>query len=181
MFRFASLGLVLFALTACDESGDFSEFALTTARELEMKVEGLQARADALAEEVKKAPPAAAGEDGPPRDPAREKAAYEAYQATMAALQGGDYDAAKAKLLELEKFTDVPPAVNAVKEIRAEIELIGKPATELKVDKWFVGQAGMDDGKATVLVFWEVWCPHCKREVRKLEETYAKHLSLLHI
>jgi thiol-disulfide isomerase/thioredoxin len=25
------------------------------------------------------------------------------------------------------------------------------------------------------VVFWEVWCPHCKREVPKLDEMYAKY------
>jgi thiol-disulfide isomerase/thioredoxin len=42
------------------------------------------------------------------------------------------------------------------------------------VEKWHQGTVDINGGKATVLVFWEVWCPHCKREVPKLEATYKK-------
>ena len=180
MFRSSPFSLVVLALIAgaaagCDEPPEFADIDMSTARELEVKVDGLQQRVDTLKEKAKDMPKAAAGQAGQQRDPAREKAAYAVYQETMAALQSGDYETAKKKLEELEKFKDVPPAVAAAKEIRGEIELIGKPSTPLKVDKWFVGEANMDDGKATVLVFWEVWCPHCRREVPKLQATYEKY------
>ena len=33
----------------------------------------------------------------------------------------------------------------------------------------------MSDGSATMLVFWEEWCPHCKREVPKIEGMHTKY------
>jgi thiol-disulfide isomerase/thioredoxin len=62
-----------------------------------------------------------------------------------------------------------------IQDTKAEIETVGKDSTPLAVDKWFVGKTSMDEGKATVLVFWEVWCPHCQREVPKLQATYDKY------
>lgn len=54
-----------------------------------------------------------------------------------------------------------------------EKEVLGKDAI-LVAEEWIQGQATLADGKATLLVFWEEWCPHCKREVPKLQETYTK-------
>jgi thiol-disulfide isomerase/thioredoxin len=34
------------------------------------------------------------------------------------------------------------------------------------VDRWY--RPYTQDGELTVVVFWELWCPHCKREVPKL-------------
>ena len=53
--------------------------------------------------------------------------------------------------------------------------VVGKDAASLDVDKWYQGSAAdVEGGKATLYVFWEVWCPHCKREVPKLSATYDK-------
>lgn len=54
-----------------------------------------------------------------------------------------------------------------------EKEVVGKDAI-LVAEEWLQGTATLADGKATLLVFWEEWCPHCKREVPKLQETYTK-------
>lgn len=54
-----------------------------------------------------------------------------------------------------------------------EKEILGKDAI-LQAEEWLQGSATLADGKATLFVFWEEWCPHCKREVPKLQETYTK-------
>ena len=41
--------------------------------------------------------------------------------------------------------------------------LLRQPRTNLASDK------------TILLVFWEVWCPHCKREVPKIEEIYNNY------
>ena len=50
-------------------------------------------------------------------------------------------------------------------KLEAELEVIGKPApATLEVEEWLQGQGevSLANGKPTLLVFWEVWCPHCK-------------------
>jgi thiol-disulfide isomerase/thioredoxin len=54
-----------------------------------------------------------------------------------------------------------------------EKEVLGKDAI-LQAEEWIQGEVTLADGKATLLVSWEEWCPHCKREVPKLQATYEK-------
>ena len=43
------------------------------------------------------------------------------------------------------------------------------------LEKWYQGKGEYSDSKATLLVFWEVWCPHCKKEIPKLAEEEGKY------
>ncbi len=79
----------------------------------------------------------------------------------------------EARIVELEKQTaDLYERVRTKAEMREEA-VVGKEA-KWDIAEWMQGETTLDEGKATMLVFWEVWCPHCKREVPKLEETYRK-------
>ena len=45
------------------------------------------------------------------------------------------------------------------------------------IEKYYQGEGNVDLSSGTTLVvFWEVWCPHCRREVPELKETYEKLL-----
>jgi thiol-disulfide isomerase/thioredoxin len=62
-----------------------------------------------------------------------------------------------------------------------ELEVFGKPMLNFNtVDiNWLQGQESPQLGQdgLTILVFWEVWCPHCKREIpnmQKMLDTYNK-------
>ena len=59
------------------------------------------------------------------------------------------------------------------KREEAEQAVVGKDAT-LQAAAWIQGQTSLEEGEAQLLVFFEEWCPHCKREVPKLQESYAK-------
>ncbi len=110
-------------------------------------------------------------------DPAKEEAARNLYTQINEMVAKGDIDGAKQKMVDLTtNYGDTTTAKRA-QSLNAELSVVGKPApADLKVEKWYQGQSNVDIGKgATLVVFWEVWCPHCKREVPKLEATYEKY------
>ena len=49
----------------------------------------------------------------------------------------------------------------------------------MNIEQWFQGEGEVDisSGQATLLVFWEKWCPHCRREMPKLQATYEQFNS----
>lgn len=148
--------------------------------ELAGKVADLEARVakveagGAAAGAAGKAPGAKA--PGAPVNEENEKAAAELLKAASQSAEAMNYDDAKAKLSELQsKYPDTRPARAAVR-LQEELAVVGKPAQPLKIDKMFQGdQIDLANGKATLVVFWEVWCPHCKNEVPKLQATYSKY------
>ncbi len=150
----------LLALTACTDPAVEQRIA-----DLEKKVEELEKRP---------AGPAAAG---PAASEADEKAAGELLQAAQAAVDAGKADEAKAKLGEMEAKFGNTKTFKRAGRLKAELEVFGVDAGAPEVDKWFQGNGNFTDGKITLLVFWETWCPHCQREVPKLEETYTKFKS----
>jgi thiol-disulfide isomerase/thioredoxin len=136
--------------------------------ELQKKVEALEQKVAEL-----EARPAAAMPPGAANPEAENKAA-ELLKAATKATEEGNYDEAKAKLAELKGKFGNTRAAKAAARLDSELEVIGKAAGGMDVDKWFQGDlASLEEG-TTLLVFWEVWCPHCKREVPKLAETYNK-------
>ncbi len=130
--------------------------------DLEEKVKTLEAR------------PAAPG-GAAPANAEEEQAAANLLKEASQAAEKMDYDGAKKKLAELNSKYGATRAARAAQRLQAELDIIGKDSAEFDVEKWFQGNvASVDGGEATLLVFWEVWCPHCKREVPKLSETYNK-------
>jgi len=144
-------------------------------------VDDLKAKVTALEEKVasmekggvKAAPGAAAG--APAADPAQDEAATKLLTEAQEARKAGDFATAKAKIAELtSKYADTRAGKAAVR-IGAEINVVGTDAQPLVVEKWFTKKkVSYDDAKTTVLVFWELWCPHCKREVPKIPEMVSK-------
>ena len=147
--------------------------------EVESRMADLENKVADLEKKVAEAPAARPGAAAkPPVDDAAEKAAAELLKAASQAAEQMNYDEAKAKLAELKANHGETRAARAAQRLESELEIIGKPASDLMVEKWFTGEGevtSLSDGKATMLVFWEVWCPHCKREVPKLSETYGKY------
>lgn len=91
--------------------------------------------------------------------------------------KGLKYNEAKAKLAVLQKKYGTTRAARSAARLSSELDVIGKEAGSLNVEKWFVGNTSFDSGEATLVVFWELWCPHCRREVPKLQETYNSFRS----
>lgn len=139
--------------------------------ELEKKVADLEKRV----EELEKRPGGGPNGAQQAMNPEEEQAASTLLQAANTASEAGNYDEARAKLSELsEKYPNTRAAKRATR-LSGELAILGKDAGSIEVEKWFSGKTDFNQGKATLVVFWETWCPHCQREVPKLEETYGKY------
>jgi len=143
------------------------------------KVDALEQRVAQLENDVKdiKANPGKAGAAGAAAAAnSPEEQAADAILKNIADLsRDGKFDEAKAQLATLEKDYGSTAAFRKAGRLKSELDVIGKPApTEWKMDQWFQGQNDVDlsGSKTTLVVFWEVWCPHCQKEVPVLEKTY---------
>jgi thiol-disulfide isomerase/thioredoxin len=137
--------------------------------ELQKKVEALEQKVAEL-EKRPAGPPGAPA----PQNPEEEAAAAEVLKEASKAVESGDIEGAKKKFAELKEKYPNTRATKAASRLESEVVVVGAKAGALEVEKWFQGnQASLDSG-VTLLIFWEVWCPHCKREVPKLASTYDK-------
>jgi thioredoxin-like negative regulator of GroEL len=144
-------------------------------KELTEQVNSLQEKV----EKLEKAPPAKAAATAQKAGAEVDKDAETAAQAMLKDMQDlmgkGEIDNAKAKLTELTEKYSSTRTYRRAQKLGAELEVFGKDApTGLKVDEWFIGDTSavnLSKG-TTLLVFWEVWCPHCKREVPNLQKTF---------
>jgi thiol-disulfide isomerase/thioredoxin len=162
-------GAVALAITAATSDNP--------AEDLEKRVTALQERVDSLEKQlqamrVQMTQAAAAGADTAALDAEAEKA----YAEIVGMVNAGKTAEAKAKLAQdRQKYARTKYAHNLV-TLAAELEVVGKdkPA-DWGIEKWFQGQSEIDlasDKKTTLVVFWEEWCPHCRREVPKMQELY---------
>jgi thiol-disulfide isomerase/thioredoxin len=89
----------------------------------------------------------------------------------------GDLDKAKTAMAEFMKKYGSTNTAGKARRLQQELAVVGKqaPADWSSIQKWFQGESDINlaGGKTTLFVFWELWCPHCKREVPKLEQLYT--------
>lgn len=104
-----------------------------------------------------------------------EAEAQAALTAVNALIASGDTTKAKAEMTKfMQKYGSGTTAKRASKTYQ-ELQVIGKAAPgDWGIDKWFQGEgeAKLGSKDTTLVVFWELWCPHCKREVPKLQALY---------
>jgi len=85
------------------------------------------------------------------------------------------YDDALDALDELFEVEDLDKRLaGAGQRLYKEIEVIGAPAGDLSSIEWMVDSADLQGDELTMLIFFEEWCPHCKREMPKAEETFKE-------
>jgi peroxiredoxin len=151
-------------------------FVACTDPEMEQRIKDLEAKVETLEKRGPAAPGAAAGAAAPTATPEQEQAAAALLKEATEAIDQMNFDLAREKVSEIKtKFADTR-AAKAVQRLDDDLQVIGKAEAPLEVEKWYQGSAAdVQGGKATMYVFWEVWCPHCKREVPKLSETYTKY------
>lgn len=109
----------------------------------------------------------------------RDQRANEAFVELTRLYNQGNHVEAKAALDEFQtKYAGTDAAKRAAR-IARELAVIGKPApADVVATQWYAGEqsANLDLAEAgtTLVVFFEEWCPHCKREVPKMQETWQK-------
>ena len=155
-----AMGLLGVLLGGCDNgSAEKIEALEKRITELETKVAG----------KTMQAPPGAQAADP------NEQAAAEILKAVQQHSQALEYDKAKAKLAELKEKFPQSRAARAATRFEMELDVIGKEVSALNVSTWHKGADTDVTSGTNLLVFWEVWCPHCKREVPKLSATAEKY------
>jgi thiol-disulfide isomerase/thioredoxin len=145
--------------------------------EMEKRVADLEAKVTKLEGDLAKAPARGAppGQQGPTGGtPEEEQAAGEIVRLANEAVDAGRYDEAKAKVAECKQKFANTKACKRLGRIESELSVIGTNAPKIEVASWYQGSSTFDEGDATLVVFWETWCPHCQREVPTLEAKYEK-------
>ena len=77
----------------------------------------------------------------------------------------------------MEQYANTKAGKQA-RNLHQELSVVGKEAPDTwSIDRWFQGETQFDSSSAgpTVVVFWETWCPHCRREVPKLQKVYEDY------
>lgn len=158
-----------FALSACATKAEMDEM---TARvdALETKVKDLESRK-----------PTTGGAAA--IDPEAEGKAKALMAEVSAAIGSGDTTGAKTKLDTLFKQYGSTRVAEQALRTKQELDVVGKKVGNAEMEKWFTGSASdlnLESG-TTLLVFWEVWCPHCQREVPKVQATHDKYKGKLNV
>lgn len=149
-----------FALLGCAQKTDMDAVtARVTA--LEEKIATLEKRGGS-------------GGSAPAGDPVKEEAANAVMKGVTEAMKGSDFGAAKAGLEKLAKEFPDTKAGKAGDRMYKEVGLIGTDAAPIEVASWFQGKGDYSGANVTLMVFWEVWCPHCKKEMPELAEREAE-------
>jgi len=101
--------------------------------------------------------------------------AQQSYANISRLVAEGKIDEAKAEMTEFNKKYAATETAKRARRLGDELAVVGKSAPpEWGIEKWFQGESKVDlaSDKTTLLIFWEVWCPHCQREVPKAEAIY---------
>ncbi len=164
--KFLTLCLVVFAVIGCSAAsgGEGSD-------DLKKQVEALAKRVATLEQQITTLK---AGGAAQPNAEAENKATA-AYREIDALVNQGKIDQAKTKLTAFNKEFAGTRTARQAQRLSQELAVVGKTSpTDWGIDKWFQGEKefNLKSDKATLIVFWETWCPHCRREVPKLQAMY---------
>jgi thiol-disulfide isomerase/thioredoxin len=69
-------------------------------------------------------------------------------------------------------------AAGWTRSLHRELAVVGKAVpADWSIEKWYQGEANtrLDGEEPTLVLFWESWCPHCRKAVPDLEKIYQEH------
>ena len=142
--------------------------------DLTRRLETMQLQLDAL--RTQSAPPTARNSQAGQQ--AGQQEALQLYREVDVLLARGEIEGARNALAEFNERQAGSPTGSWTRSLTRELAVVGKPAPESwAIEKWFQGESEIDLGgqQTTLLIFWESWCPHCRREVPKAQKIYADH------
>lgn len=148
--------------------------------ELELRVQELERRLEAL--EARGPVPAAATTEPVTATPAQEQAAADLLRDASEAMKRLEWEAARAKVDEIARAYPNTRSARATVRLKANLDVIGKPEAELAVERWFRGAAEQVPDGPVLLLFFEAWCSHCKRDLPRtlsLAERYGGRLAVV--
>jgi len=165
MLRKSLMLTVLLALVALPALAQTEEAG---ASDVDKRLEALEQRLTALEQKI----------DSLAQGPALEKAATSQLSQIRALVSKGQMDEAQKLAANFQKQYGQTDTARKARSFLAELSVVGRDApTSLDVEKWYTDGSGvnMAEAKATLFVFWEEWCPHCRREVPKMKQLYETY------
>ena len=140
------------------------------------QVQQLEEQVTALTKRVEAVEAAQAAGGGAAVDPAKEEAAKKLYEEISQLVSKGEMEPAKAKAKELGSKYAATTTFKRARKMLSELEVIGVavPAEwSGSIEEWYQGDGEIDlTTGTTMVVFWEVWCPHCRNHMPELVKTY---------
>ena len=101
-------------------------------------------------------------------------------------VAGGKIDEANQALTAFNEEHAGAEGAGLTRSLTRELAVVGKPVPrDWSIEKWYQGESDVKlNGKKPILVvFWESWCGHCRREVPRLQKVHddnkAKGLRVL--
>ncbi len=109
---------------------------------------------------------------------ALEREAALVLRSIASSVKKADFSTARKQLATLMKEYGATQAMSRAYRYQREFLAIGKDAPkDFRVEKWFQGEhePNLTGDHVSVLFFWEVWCPHCRREMPKIDDLYLNN------
>lgn len=141
-----------------------------TLEAISKKIDRLQASMSARMDKLEKAVDGISQGGGDP-----EAAAKTAFREIHGLVGANKFKEAKAALAKFKKDYGNTSLMPHVARLEQEVNVVGKDSPkDWKIEKWLQGEnkVSLNSKKPTLVVFWELWCPHCQREVPKIQELY---------
>jgi thiol-disulfide isomerase/thioredoxin len=154
-----------------EKNGDNDCVTVEEFNELSNKVEQLQSKITELEQQLSKRTATGAANQ------AEETEAQNMLKEVQDLMTKNDITGAKAKLVEMGKKYSHTRTYRRAQKLNKELEVFGKDApSSLSIDEWYTGYDGVIDleEEATLIVFWEVWCPHSKKEIPNLQKIFKE-------